>query len=367
VDITFKYDYLIVGCGLFGSTFARQATDAGKKCLVIDKRGHVGGNVFTENKAGIHVHKYGPHIFHTNSQEIWNYVNQFAVFNDYKHTVKASYNDQLYSFPINLSTLEELWGKHDKDTLLSILDAKRVKTERSNNLEDWILSKVGEEIYQKFFYGYTKKQWSREPRDLPASIIRRLPIRDNYDNRYHEDHYSGIPTGGYAAMMENILDGIQVELGQDYFYSRDYYDNLAKRVVYTGAIDDFFDHQLGSLDWRSLRFEEEVHSKERYQCVAQINYTDYNVGFTRIVEHKHFADNPKTNHTIITKEYPEDYKVGMEKYYPINDEKNKNLYRQYKRMIPSKYVFGGRLAEYKYYDMDQVIGSSVHKAKKELK
>jgi UDP-galactopyranose mutase len=362
--MTTKYDYLIVGCGLFGSVFARQATEAGKSCLIIDKRKHVGGNCYTEEKNGIHVHKYGPHIFHTNNEQVWNFINRWASFNNYVHRPKVSHKGNLYSFPINLFTLHQLWGVNTPEEAERKLEEVRVPIANPENLEEWILSRVGTEIYETFIYGYTKKQWNKEPRELPSSIIKRLPIRLTHDDNYFNDKYQGIPIGGYTAIFNKMLEGIRVELGIDYLTARDYWDSKAKRTVYTGAIDEFFGNTHGTLEWRSLMFKDEFIESCDYQGNAVINYTAENVPFTRIVEHKHF-DYTNQSDTIITKEYPENWTSGQEKFYPINDEKNNQLYLKYKKLIDkSKHILGGRLADYKYYDMHQVIASSLHQFSK---
>lgn len=367
-----KFDYVIVGCGLFGSVMARELTDAGKKCLIIEKRNHIGGNCYTSNvvidggKTNIHVHMYGPHIFHTNDEKIWNYVNKFSKFNNFINRPKVNYKDQLYSFPINLFTLYQLWGVKTPEEAKSKLDEVKIVNDKPVNLEEWIVSQVGKDIYQKFIYGYTKKQWGRDPSLLPSFIIKRLPIRLNFDDNYFEDKYQGIPENGYTELFHNLLKGIEVQYNVDYLSNKDYYDSLAKKVIYTGPIDEFFNYELGKLEWRSLRFEHEIKDIPDYQGNAIVNYTDESIPYTRIVEHKHFNFD-KSNKTVITKEYPQNWDESKEKYYPINDEKNNNLYDQYKSKIDhSKYLFGGRLATYKYYDMHQVIGSALSCAKKEI-
>jgi len=357
-----KIDYLVVGAGFFGSTFARIMTDKGKKCLVIDKREHIGGNCYTEKKFDIDVHKYGPHIFHTNNEDVWNFVNQFSDFNRYTHTCKANYKHKLYSVPINLNTLNQLWGVVSPQMAKELIEEKRLNTSDPSNLEDWILSQVGEEIYRLLIKGYTEKQWGRPPRELPASIIKRLPIRFTYNDNYFDDLYQGIPIDGYTYLFENMLDGIDLELGVDYISNRNYYDKIAKKVVYTGPIDEFFSNMYGSLEWRSLRFEQRVFNVDNYQGTSIVNYTHRDIPYTRIVEHKHFT-NIKCGVTVISKEYPQEYKKGREKYYPILNKKNLELYAKYKEKIDkNKYIFGGRLAEYRYYDMHQVIGSALKKA-----
>jgi UDP-galactopyranose mutase len=354
-------DYVIVGAGLFGATFAREMKDAGKTCLVIEKQIHLGGNCYTEEMYDIMVHMHGPHIFHTNNESVMEYVKQFATFNmDYTHEVKALTGGKLYSLPINRNTLDELG--------IDQLVVSKPRGYGGSNLEEWIVSQVGRDIYQKFFYHYTKKQWGREPKDLPASIIKRLPIRNIRNNNYYDHKYSGIPVGGYTNMIETMLDGITVALGVNYFDNRRYFDELAKRVVFTGPIDRFFDYEFGRLEYRSLRFQHELLQVEHFQPVAQVNYTGPEEKFTRIVEHKHFGS-VKTPHTLITKEFPLRYGSSrLERYYPVNDEKNNVLYERYKKIIDGqKYLFGGRLATYKYFDMDQVVASAIAKAKKEIK
>lgn len=360
-----KYDYIIVGSGLFGSIFAREMLEMGRTCLVIDKRNHIGGNCYTENKDGIHIHKYGPHIFHTNSDKIWKYMNKWTDFNHFTYRPKVNYKDKLYSFPINLFTLYQLWGVTTPEQAKQKIEKEKVNIPNPSNLEEWILSQVGEEIYKTFIYGYTKKQWNKSPKDLPASIIKRLPIRLFFDDNYFDDKYQGIPTEGYTPIFEKLLKNIPIELGVDYLKEKNKWDSLAKKIVYTGAIDEFFDYDLGTLEWRSLKFEEEHLNIPDYQGVASVNYTEESVPYTRIVEHKHFNFGKQT-HTVITKEYPEEWDKTKEKYYPLNDDKNNSLYLKYKQKINSdKYIFGGRLADYKYYDMDQVIGSALVKIKKE--
>jgi UDP-galactopyranose mutase len=358
------YDYLIVGSGLFGSIFARQMTDRGAKCLVIDKRNHIGGNCYTTNDGGIHVHEYGPHIFHTSSDRVWEYMNRWAKFNHFVYRPKVYHSGKVYSFPINLFTLYQLWGVRTPDEAISVLNEVKVPIKNPSNLEEWILSQVGEEIYQKFIYGYTKKQWNREPRDLPASIIKRLPIRLTYDDNYFEDKYQGIPIGGYTAIFERLLSGIDTETGVDYLRDRDHLEAKAKRIVYTGPIDEFFGCDMGRLEWRSLRFEHERLWGD-FQGNAAFNYTEANVPFTRICEHKHFEFG-KQEHTVVTREYPQNWDPSKEKFYPLNDEKNNDLYTKYKdRVDGQRYILGGRLADYKYYDMHQVVGSALVRSEKE--
>ena len=361
-----KYDFLIVGAGLFGSVFAQQAEEKGKTCLIIDKRSHTGGNAYTEKIEGINVHKYGPHIFHTSDDEVWNYVNRFTKFNSYVNRPKVNYKGNLYSFPINLFTLYQLFGVKTPEEAKKLLADLKTNNRSPKNLEEWILSEVGEEIYRTFVYGYTKKQWGREPRDLPASIIRRLPIRLTFDDNYYTDKYQGIPIGGYTQMIEKMQEGIEVRLGVDFFEDRVKFEDMAETIVFTGPIDEFFGSQHGELEYRSLRFETQILPIEDFQGNALVNYTEEEIPFTRICEHKHF-ESTKSGSTVITKEYPQPWSSGEEKFYPVNDEENNSRYLLYRKMaedLSPKYIFGGRLAEYKYYDMHQVIGSALAKARK---
>lgn len=365
-----KYDYLIVGCGLYGATFAQQATEHGYKCLLIDKRNHIGGNCYTDRQDGIDIHRYGPHIFHTNSDKVWSYVNRFTSFNNFVNRPKVSYNNKIYSFPINLMTLHQLWGVKTPDEALKKLNSVCIPHSNPSNLEEWVLSQVGEEIYKTFIYGYTKKQWGTEPKNLPSFIIKRLPIRLTFDDNYYFDKYQGIPVNGYTEMISNMIHGIECQLEIDYFNNRNYYDSLAKTVVYTGPIDRFFDYQHGFLEYRTLSFETTRLSLQDYQGNAVINYTDEELPFTRIVEHKHFNinANQNTDVTFITKEFSKQWTSDSDPYYPINNDINNTKYQQYSNLIdslsPHKYLFGGRLADYKYYDMHQVIGSALAKYEK---
>lgn len=360
-----NYDYLIVGSGLFGSIFARQMTDRGAKCLVIDKRKHIGGNCYTQDVGGINVHEYGPHIFHTNSDRVWDYMNRWTKFNHYVNRPKVHYKGQLYSFPINLFTLYQLWGVKNPSEAQKKLEEVKVSIPNPQNLEEWVLSQVGEEIYHKFVYGYTKKQWGRDPKNLPSFIIKRLPIRLTFDDNYYEDKYQGIPIGGYTAIFDKLLGGIDHETGVDYMQDRDSLERKAKKIVYTGPIDEFFGCDLGRLAWRSVRFEHETLSIADHQGNALINYTEETIPYTRSIEHKHFEFG-KQDHTVVTKEYPQAWDASKEKFYPVNDEENNQLYQQYKERIDSsRYLFGGRLADYKYYDMHQVVGSALVRSEKE--
>lgn len=355
-----KYDFLIVGCGLFGVTFSQLARENGLSCLILEKRDHIGGNVYTHQEGGIHVHKYGPHVFHTNNQKIWDYVNRFTTFHNYINRPKVNYNGKLYSFPINLFTLYQLWGVTTPAEAKQKLDTVKIHNNDPKNLEEWILSQVGEEIYYTFIYGYTKKQWGTEPKNLPASIIKRLPIRLNFDDNYFFDCYQGIPTDGYTQMISNMLEDTPVLLNVDYFADRSYYDSLATKVVYTGPIDRFYDFKYGTLSYRGLRFETSKFNVDDFQGNAIVNYTSYDVPYTRSIEHKHFL-NTKTDISIITKEFPDEWDSNKEPFYPINDTNNNSIYQKYKSLSASdnKHIFGGRLAEYMYYDMHQVIGSAM--------
>ena len=369
------YDYLVVGSGLFGAVFARQATDAGKKVLVIDKRPNVAGNVYTEKVEGINFHKYGAHIFHTNNTEVWNYVNRFATFNRFTNSPVANYKGELYSMPFNMYTFNKMWGVvTPEEAAAKIEEQKKEITGEPRNLEEQAISLVGRDIYEKLVKGYTGKQWGRDCKELPAFIIKRLPVRLTFDNNYFNALYQGIPIGGYTKLVANLLDGIDVQLNEDYLEDRAKWDALADKVVYTGAIDAFFDYTLGNLEYRSIRFENEVLNIPNFQGNAAVNYTDRETPWTRIIEHKWFEfgkdengnDLPKT---IISREYSSEWKPGDEPYYPVNDEKNGALYKEYRALADQegKVIFGGRLGEYKYYDMDAVIASALECVKRELR
>ncbi len=369
------YDYLIVGAGLFGSVFARKATDAGKKVLVIDKRPNIAGNVYTEDIEHIHVHKYGAHIFHTNNKEVWEYVTKFAEFNRFTNSPVANYKGELYSLPFNMYTFNKMWGVVTPQEAAAKIEAQRKAAgiTEPRNLEEQAISLVGKDIYEKLIKGYTEKQWGRDCKDLPAFIIKRLPVRLTFDNNYFNALYQGIPEGGYTKMVANMLDGIEVRLNTDYLEKKDELDALADKVVYTGAIDAYFNYKLGALEYRSIRFDTEVLDMPNFQGNAAVNYTDKETPWTRIIEHKWFEfgkddegnDIPKT---VISREYSSEWKVGDEPYYPVNDEKNGALYQEYKKLADAekKVIFGGRLGEYKYYDMDAVIASALSLAKREL-
>ena len=369
------YDYLIVGAGLFGSVFARQATDAGKKVLVIDKRPNIAGNVYTEDIEKIHVHKYGAHIFHTNNKEVWEYVTKFAEFNRFTNSPVANYKGELYSLPFNMYTFNKMWNVITPQEAAAKIEEQRKEAgiTEPQNLEEQAISLVGKDIYEKLIKGYTEKQWGRDCKDLPSFIIKRLPVRLTFDNNYFNALYQGIPVGGYTKMVANMLDGIEVRLNTDYLENKDELDKLAEKVVYTGAIDAYFDYKLGALEYRSVRFDTEVLDTPNFQGNAAVNYTDRETPWTRIIEHKWFEfgkddegnDIPKT---VISREYSSEWKVGDEPYYPVNDEKNGKLYQEYKKLAEDEknVIFGGRLSEYKYYDMDAVIASALDLCEKEL-
>ena len=364
-----KYDYLVVGAGLYGAVFARQATDAGKKVLVIDKRSHIGGNIYTELVEGIHVHVYGAHIFHTNNQRVWDYVNRFAAFNRFTNSPVANYKGELYSLPFNMYTFNKMWGVVTPQEAASKIKEQRdaAGITEPKNLEEQAISLVGTDIYEKLVKGYTEKQWGRPCRELPSFIIKRLPVRLTSDNNYFNALFQGIPLGGYTKMVENILSGIEVRLNTDYLAHREDLDTLAEKVVYTGAIDAFFDYQLGHLEYRSVQFETEVLDTPNYQGNAVVNYTDAETPWTRIIEHKWFEDHGQPK-TVISREYSSEWKPGHEPYYPVNDEKNNALYERYCRLAQgeSRVIFGGRLGHYKYYDMDAVIATALELCHREL-
>lgn len=356
------YDYLIVGAGLFGAVFAHEAKKAGKKCLVIDKRGHIGGNIYTREVEGIQVHEYGAHIFHTSNKEVWQYVNQFAEFNRYTNSPVANYKGEIYNMPFNMNTFHKLWGVvTPREARERIEQQKReYSVEEPKNLEEQAISLVGPDVYHRLVKGYTEKQWGKRATDLPAFIIKRLPVRFTYDNNYFNDDYQGIPIGGYTRMIEHMLAGTEIRLNEDFLSKREEYKDLADTVVYTGMIDEYFDYCYGELEYRSLRFETEVLEEENYQGNAVVNYTEYEVPYTRIIEHKHFeyGTQPKT---VITREYPKSWSKGDEPYYPMNDEKNASLYKKYHALAMQEgdVIFGGRLGQYKYYDMDDTIEAAL--------
>lgn len=365
-----EYDYLIVGSGLFGSVFAHEATKAGKKCLILDKRKHTGGNVYCENIEGINVHKYGAHIFHTNDKELWDYVNKFVEFNQYVNSPLANSKGKLYNLPFNMNTFYQLWGtttpKEAKEKIEKQVAIYGV--ENPKNLEEQALSLVGKDIYDYFIKDYTEKQWGRKATELPAFIIKRLPIRFTFDNNYFNDKYQGIPIGGYNKLTEALVKNIDIRLEIDYFSNKEHYDGLAEKTVFTGKIDEYFDYKLGILEYRSLHFENEILESDNFQGNAVVNYNDADYDYTRIIEHKHFEFGKQIK-TVITREYPQEWNLNKEAFYPINDAKNQTLFESYKKLglLEKNVIFGGRLAEYKYYDMHQVIASALYKSKKELK
>ena len=363
------YDYLVVGAGLYGAVFARQAKDNGKSVLVIDKRPHIAGNIYTEEIAGINVHKYGAHIFHTNDKEVWDYVNRFATFNRFTNSPVANYKGEIYSLPFNMYTFNKMWGVvTPKEAAKKIEEQVAVAgIKEPKNLEEQAISLVGTDIYEKLIKGYTEKQWGRDCKELPSFIIKRLPVRFSYDNNYFNALYQGIPMGGYTKFVENMLDGIEVRLSEDYLEKKEEYNNLAKKIVYTGPIDAYFDYSLGALEYRSVRFETELLDIDNFQGNAAVNYTDRETPWTRIIEHKWFEFGGQDK-TVISKEYSSEWKLGDEAYYPVNDEKNGKLYEEYKKLSEkeNKVIFGGRLGEYKYYDMDAVIAVALNCSKEEL-
>ena len=364
-----KYDYLVVGAGLFGAVFARQAADAGKRVLVIDKRPHIGGNVYTEEVEGIHVHVYGAHIFHTSDRTVWDYVNRFAEFNRFTNSPVANYKGELYSLPFNMYTFNKMWGVVTPEEAAAKIEEQRRQAgiTEPKNLEEQAISLVGTDIYEKLVKGYTEKQWGRPCTELPAFIIKRLPVRLTFDNNYFNALYQGIPMGGYTKMVEQMLQGIEVRLGVDYLEQKEQMDALAEKVLYTGPVDAYFGFRLGTLEYRSVRFETEVLDMPNFQGNAAVNYTDRETPWTRIIEHKwfEFGTQPKT---VISREFSSEWKPGDEPYYPVNDERNGALYLRYKALaeLEERVIFGGRLGEYKYYDMDAVIASALSCARREL-
>ena len=363
-----KYDYILVGSGLYSGVFAWFAKQKGKKCLVLEKRDHIGGNVYCENTEGIHVHKYGAHIFHTSNKEVWQFVNSLAEFNRYTNSPVANYKGEMYNMPFNMNTFSKMWNISTPAEAKKIIEEQKKEiTGEPKNLEEQAISLVGREIYEKLVKGYTEKQWGRDCTALPAFIIKRLPVRYTYDNIYFNDLYQGIPIGGYNVIIDRLFEGCDIETGVDYLEKKEYYDGLGDKIVYTGTIDAYYKYQFGKLEYRSLRFESEVLGEENHQGVAVVNYTDRETPYTRIIEHKHFefGTQPKT---VITREYPVTWQEGMEPYYPVNDEKNQALYQKYAKLAEKEehVIFGGRLGEYKYYDMDKVIASAMACAKEEL-
>ena len=359
------YDYLIVGAGLFGAVFAHEMTKEGKKCLVVEKRDHIAGNIYCETVDDIHVHKYGAHIFHTSNKKVWDYINTFAEFNNYINSPVASYKDELYNLPFNMNTFSKMWGIKTPQEAKDII-AKQIKEldiKEPKNLEEQALSLVGQDVYQKLIKGYTEKQWGRDCKDLPSFIIKRLPLRFVYDNNYFNDRFQGIPIGGYTPIVEKMLEGCDVLLNTDYFEYRKTNPDIADKVVYTGMLDKYFDYKLGVLEYRSVRFEHERLDTDNYQGNAVVNYTEREVPYTRIIEHKHFEFGTQPT-TVISKEYPSEWKLGDEPYYQVNDKKNEELANGYRELAAKeeKVIFGGRLGEYRYYDMDKVIEAALQAA-----
>ncbi|WP_296889902.1 UDP-galactopyranose mutase [uncultured Methanobrevibacter sp.] len=357
-----NYDYLIVGAGLFGSIFAYEMKKIGKKCLVIEKRNHIGGNVYTNLEENINIHKYGAHIFHTNNKEVWEYINQFAEFNRYTNSPVANYKGELYNLPFNMNTFYQMWGVKTPEEAKAKIDEQKAESNIKNpkNLEEQAISLIGKDIYEKLVKGYTEKQWGKKCDELPSFIIKRLPVRYTFDNNYFNDLYQGIPFGGYTSIIEKMLDGVEIKLNTDFFDDKEKWLNIADKIIFTGMIDQYFDYCYGELEYRGLNFEFETLDMENFQGNAVINYTDAETPFTRIIEHKHFenSDSPKT---IITREYPKTWTKGEEAYYPLNDEKNSNLFKKYQDLAAKedKVIFGGRLGMYQYYDMWQVIDEAL--------
>ena len=369
------YDYLVVGAGLFGAVFAHEAKEKGKKVLVVDRRPHIAGNVYTEKQEGIHVHQYGAHIFHTNNKTVWDYVNRFATFNRFTNSPVANYKGELYSLPFNMYTFNKMWGVVTPEEAAAKIEEqkKQAGITEPQNLEEQAISLVGTDIYEKLIKGYTEKQWGRPCDQLPSFIIKRLPVRLTFDNNYFNALYQGIPMGGYTKMVEHMLEGIEVETSVDYLQQKEKFDAMAEKIVFTGPIDEYFGYRLGTLEYRSVVFEHEVHNKPNYQGNAAVNYTDAETPWTRIIEHKWFEfgkddDGNEIPKTIISKEYSSEWKQGDEPYYPVNNEKNEALYQEYQKLAEGekKLIFGGRLGEYKYYDMDAVIERALQVSEREL-
>lgn len=356
------YDYLVVGAGLYGAVFAHEAKKKGKTCLVIEKRNHIAGNIYCENVEGINVHVYGAHIFHTSDKFIWDYINEFAEFNNYINSPIAKYKNELYNLPFNMNTFSKMWGISTPQEAKDIIAAQiaDLNITEPKNLEEQALSLVGKDVYEKLIKGYTEKQWGRDCKELPSFIIKRLPLRFVYDNNYFNDRYQGIPIGGYTPIVEKMLEGVEVRTGVDFFELRKEEPDLAEKIIFTGMIDEYFDYCLGALEYRSVRFETEVLDCENYQGNAVVNYTDREVPYTRVIEHKHFEFG-KQEKTVISREYSSEWSVGMEPYYPVNDEKNNRLFEEYRKLAEKEgnVIFGGRLGDYKYYDMDKVIGAAL--------
>ena len=368
-----KYDYIFVGAGLYSAVFAHLATQSGKKCLVVEKRNHIGGNVYCETIEGIHVHKYGAHIFHTSNRKVWDFVNRFVEFNRYTNSPVANYKGEMYNMPFNMNTFSKMWNISTPAEARAIIEKQRGQVQgEPRNLEEQAISLVGTDIYQKLVKGYTEKQWGKDCKELPAFIIKRLPVRFTYDNNYFNDLYQGIPIGGYNVLIEKLFEACDIETGVDYLEHREHYNSMAEKIVFTGPIDAYFGYRLGKLEYRSLRFETEVLDTDNYQGVAVVNYTDRETPYTRIIEHKHFEFG-KQEKTVITREYPVAWSEGMEPYYTVNDDRNQALYAQYAQLAEKErsengvdVIFGGRLGEYKYYDMDKVIEAAMHRFETEI-
>jgi UDP-galactopyranose mutase len=364
-----QYDYVLVGSGLYNGVFAYLAKQKGKKCLVVEKKDHIGGNIYCEEVEGIHVHRYGAHIFHTSNKEVWQFVNELAEFNRYTNSPVANFKGEMYNMPFNMNTFSKMWNISTPAEAKAIIEEQKKSISGvPANLEEQAISLVGTDIYEKLVKGYTEKQWGRDCKDLPAFIIKRLPVRFTYDNNYFNDLYQGIPIGGYNVIIDKLFEGCDIETGKDYLEYKEYYDGLGEKIIYTGTIDAYYGYQYGKLEYRSLRFENEIVDTDNYQGVAVVNYTDRETPYTRVIEHKHFefGTQPKS---VITREYPVTWSEGMEPYYPVNDERNQELFLKYTTLSEKEdhVIFGGRLGEYKYYDMDKVIESAMKAAKSELK
>jgi UDP-galactopyranose mutase len=369
ITIFKQYDYIIVGSGIYGATFAHELKKAGKSVLVLEKRDHIAGNIYTKKEDNINIHVYGPHIFHTSDEEVWSFLNQFVKFNNYINNALAYYKGKYYHLPFNMNTFKEMWGVTKPEEAKKIIEEqiKKENIKNPKNLEEQALSLVGRDIYEKLIKGYTEKQWGRKATELPAFIIKRLPLRFEYNNNYFNDKYQGIPIGGYTLLIQNMLKDIKVKLNTDYLKYKFYYNLIGKKIVFTGPIDEFFNYKFGPLEYRSLKFEIEKHNKPYYQNNCIINYNEFEIPYTRIIEHKYFEDD-KSDVTFITKEYPDNWELGKERYYPINNEKNNNLYNKYKNLAKENknFIFGGRLANYKYYDMDDTVRAALDDVKLEL-
>lgn len=364
-----KYDYLIVGSGLYGAIFAYEANKRGKKCLVIEKRNHIAGNIYTEEIEDIQVHKYGAHIFHTSNKDTWDYINKFAEFNNFINSPLAIYKDELYNLPFNMNTFHQIWNISKPEEAKKIIEEEKslYKIDSPQNLEEQAINLVGKTIYEKLVKGYTEKQWGKSAKDLPSFIIKRLPVRFTYNNNYFNDRYQGIPIGGYTKIVEKMLQGIEIKLNCNFFDNKEEFENMADKILFTGPIDQYYNYKFGNLEYRSLKFETDVLDQENYQGNAVINYTERQIPYTRIIEHKHFEFGTQSK-TVITKEFPEEWEKGEEPYYPINNEKNNSLYNKYRELSENqnKIIFGGRLGEYKYYDMDKVIEVALKCVREEL-